>query len=91
MSHLTKDRAKLIHRIHRIQGQLEGVVRLLGEEHECAEVLQIIASCRGAINGLMVELLESHIRFHVLDGHGSKSERTEAGQELIDVVRSYLK
>jgi len=68
------------------------VERALDDERPCAEVLQIIAACRGAINGLMAELLEGHIRYHVIgqDGNGT-SDRTQAAEELIDVLRSYLR
>jgi DNA-binding FrmR family transcriptional regulator len=55
-------------------------------------VLQLIAGARGAINGLMAEVMEDHIRAHVIDSaHEHGSERAHAAEELIDVVRSYLK
>jgi DNA-binding FrmR family transcriptional regulator len=55
-------------------------------------VLQLMAACRGALNGLMAEVVEGHIRFHVLvPGNGRKSPQAEAAEELIDVVRAYLK
>jgi DNA-binding FrmR family transcriptional regulator len=54
--------------------------------------LQIIAACRGAINGLMAELLEGHIRYHVIGSDGNRSsDQTQAAEELIDVLRSYLR
>jgi len=55
-------------------------------------VLQLMAACRGALNGLMAEVLEGHIRFHVLDPKSDKNApQVEAAEELIDVVRTYLK
>jgi DNA-binding FrmR family transcriptional regulator len=64
----------------------------LNEEHECADVLPLVAACRGALNGLMAELIEGHIRFHVLAPNGRKgATQAEAAQELIEVVRTYLK
>ena len=72
-----------------MRGQVEAVERALEEERSCSEVLQIIAACRGAMNGLMAELLEGHIRYHVIDS--DKAERTQAAEELIDVLRSYLR
>jgi FrmR/RcnR family transcriptional regulator, repressor of frmRAB operon len=56
-------------------------------------VLQLMAACRGALNGLMADVMEGHIRFHVLTPtrNGKKSPQAEAAEELIDVVRAYLK
>jgi DNA-binding FrmR family transcriptional regulator len=70
----------------------EAIERALDGEHECSGVLQLMAACRGALNGLMAEVLEGHIRFHVLDPEsGKNAPQVEAAEELIDVVRSYLK
>ncbi|MDQ2680887.1 MAG: metal/formaldehyde-sensitive transcriptional repressor [Candidatus Eremiobacteraeota bacterium] len=80
MAHTQRDRAKLTARIRRIKGQLEAVERALDAENECGEVLQLIAAARGAMNGLMGQLLEDHLRMHVLDS-----------DDLISVVRTYLK
>ncbi|MFY9527295.1 MAG: metal/formaldehyde-sensitive transcriptional repressor [Candidatus Acidiferrales bacterium] len=92
MAHTTKDRHKLLARVRRIRGQVDALERALGEEHECAEVLQLVAACRGALNGLMSELIEGHIRFHVLSpAEKDHSPQAEAAEELIDVVRAYLK
>jgi DNA-binding FrmR family transcriptional regulator len=92
MAHTTRDREKLLIRVRRIRGQVEAIERTLGEEHECAEVLQLVAACRGALNGLMAELIEGHIRFHVLAPNGRKGvPQAEVAEELIDVVRAYLK
>jgi DNA-binding FrmR family transcriptional regulator len=92
MAHTTKDKAKLLSRVRRIQGQVEAIERALDSEHECSSVLQLMAACRGALNGLMAEVLEGHIRFHVLDSKsGKNAPQVEAAEELIDVVRTYLK
>jgi DNA-binding FrmR family transcriptional regulator len=92
MAHTTKDKAKLLSRVRRIRGQVEAIERALDGEHECSSVLQLMAACRGALNGLMAEVLEGHIRFHVLDPKsGKNAPQVEAAEELIDVVRTYLK
>jgi DNA-binding FrmR family transcriptional regulator len=92
VTHTTKDKAKLSSRVRRIRGQVEAIERALDSEHECSSVLQLITACGGALNGLMVEVLEGHIRFHVLDPKsGENSPQLEAAEELIDVVRPYLK
>jgi DNA-binding FrmR family transcriptional regulator len=64
----------------------------LTAEKECSEVLQLIAACRGAMNGLMAEVLEDHIRFHVGgEGKKGKSAGDSDTEDLVSVVRSYLK
>jgi FrmR/RcnR family transcriptional regulator, repressor of frmRAB operon len=92
MSHTLKDRPKLLQRIRRIRGQLEAIERLLNEEEDSSRVLQTIAACRGAMNGLMVEILAGHVRLHVLDPHRKITpQQSEAAEELINLLGSYLK
>ncbi|HWO34997.1 MAG TPA: metal/formaldehyde-sensitive transcriptional repressor [Candidatus Acidoferrum sp.] len=92
MSHTTKDKQKLILRAKRIQGQVEALVRVLTEERDCSEVLQVMSAARGAMNSLMAELLEGHIRSHVLDGRQKPtSQQAMAADEVIEMVKSYLK
>jgi FrmR/RcnR family transcriptional regulator, repressor of frmRAB operon len=92
MAHTTKDKEKLLSRVRRIRGQVEAIERALDGEQECTSILQLMAACRGALNGLMAEVMEGHIRFHVLDPEsGKNTPQLEAAEELIDIVRSYLK
>jgi DNA-binding FrmR family transcriptional regulator len=92
MAHTTKGKEKLLIRVRRIRGQVDAIERALESEHECAGVLQLMAACRGALNGLMAEVMEGHVRFHVLaPDSGKNSPQTQAAEELIDVVRAYLK
>ena len=92
MAHTATDKEKLLIRVRRIRGQVEAVERALKEERECADVLQLVAACRGALNGLMAELVEGHIWFQVLDPERAKdSPQAAAAEELIDIVRAYLK
>ena len=92
MSHTVKDKKKLLSRVHRIQGQLGAIERMLSEEGDPHEALQLVASCRGALNGLMFEIIEGHIRLHVVDpDERPKPEQAEAVEQLVDVIRSYLK
>ena len=90
MGHTIRDKAKLLARVRRIKGQCEAVERALETEHGCGAVLQLIAAARGAMNGLMAEVLEQHLRTHVLDGATPRARDAAAG-ELVDVVRAYLK
>src|SRR4029077_2134340 len=92
MSHTIKQKQSLILRAKRIQGQVEALVRALTEERDCSDVLQVMSAARGAMNSLMAELLEGHIRSHVLDGkHKATSQQQSAADEVIDMVKSYLK
>jgi DNA-binding FrmR family transcriptional regulator len=92
MAHTTRDKHKLLNRVRRIKGQVEGIEKALEAEKDCFLVLQTIAACRGALNGLMAEVLEGHIRFHVLDpGHEPRPEQAQAAEVLLDVVRAFLK
>jgi DNA-binding FrmR family transcriptional regulator len=92
MSHIIREKTKLLGRVRRIRGQVEAVERALESEIGCADVLQLVASIRGAMNGLTVELLEDHIRLHVVDpAHEPDPNRAKGAEELIDVVRTYLK
>ncbi len=91
MSHTSRDKQKLVNRIRRIQGQLQAVAKAVEDERECALVLQTIAACRGAINGLMSEVLEGHIRFLLYAGNQPPKRKAESTEELIDFVRAYMK
>ena len=92
MSHTVKDKQKLLLRAKRIQGQVEALVRALAEERDCSEVLQVMSAARGAMNSLMAELLEGHIRSHVLNGkQRPTSGQVAAADEVIDMIKSYLK
>jgi DNA-binding FrmR family transcriptional regulator len=92
MTHTIKEKEKLILRVRRIRGQIEGVERALTSEQDCSDILQLITAARGAMNGLMSELLEDHVRFHVLDPKRKPtSKQALAADELVEIVKSYLK
>ena len=87
----SRERAKLINRVKRIRGQMDRVERVLADgDKECPEVLMLLAAVRGGINGLMAEVLEDHIRLHLLQ-EGRVPLTPDLGEELIDLVRAYLK
>ncbi len=85
-----KERIKLINRAKRIHGQVERVERSLIEARDCTDVLMLLAAVRGGIDGLMAEVLEDHIRLHLI-GPKAKALTPELGEELIDLVRAYMK
>lgn len=90
MSHTVENKPKLLARIRRLKGQVEAIERALEAERGCAEILQLAASVRGAMNGLTTELMEEHIRHHVLEPVDD-TERRKGGEELISILKSYLK
>ncbi len=91
MSHTIQDKAKLLARVRRIRGQVEALERALEAEEGCTVVLQQIAAARGAMNGLMAEVIEDHVRTHIASpAIKSNSDRAKGADELIEVVRSYL-
>lgn len=92
MAHTVRDKKKLLARVHRISGQVDAIERALEQEQDCTDLLRTIAACRGAMNGLMAEVIEGHIRFHLVDpDKNPRSEEARAARELMDVVHSYLK
>jgi FrmR/RcnR family transcriptional regulator, repressor of frmRAB operon len=91
MSHTIKGKVKLLNRARRIRGQVEALERALEGERECGEVLRLIAASRGAMDSLMAEVLEDHIRHHAFQGAAVDSEEANAADDLVDVIRSYLK
>lgn len=91
LSHTTREKAKLLARVRRIRGQVEAIERALASEAGCAEVLHLLAASRGAMNGLMAEVIEDHVREHVAASDLTEAARAEGTNELLDVIRSYLK
>jgi len=91
MTHTIREKSKLLARVRRIRGQVEAVERALEAEIGCADVLQVLASVRGAVNGLMAEVIEEHVRCHVIAPALRPNKRAEGADDLIEVVRAYLK
>ncbi len=78
-------------RIRRIRGQVEAIERSLSGGDDCADILMLLANVRGGINSLMAEVLEDHIRLHMMDPNNEKVAMQEVAEDLIDLVRAYLK
>jgi DNA-binding FrmR family transcriptional regulator len=91
MDHLEKEKKKLVARIKRIRGQVDSIERSLSTNDNCADVLMLLATVRGGINSLMAEVLEDHIRLHLLSPEKPTAEPQELAEDLIDLVRAYLK
>ena len=67
MAHTVRDKQKLLRRVGRIIGQVAAVERALENEDDCADIMQLIAAARGAMNSLMAEVVEGHVRYHMVD------------------------
>jgi DNA-binding FrmR family transcriptional regulator len=105
MSHHEREKMKLLQRLRKLRGQLDAVERSISAGEDCGGQLMLLAAVRGGINGLMGEVLETHIRFHLVDGaplDGTPAGSTtperakeqiapELAEDLIDLVRAYLK
>ena len=82
---------KLLARIKRIRGQVDAIERSLVGDTDCADILMLLANVRGGINSLMAEVLEDHIREHMMQPGQSSLPSQEVAEDLIDLVRAYLK
>jgi DNA-binding FrmR family transcriptional regulator len=92
MSHTIRQKQKLLARVRRIRGQVEAIERALDSEAQCEQIMHLIAGTRGAMAGLMAEVVEEHVLTHLVDADKHpKALNTDAAEQLLDVVRTYLK
>ncbi len=99
MPHSPEEKKRAITRLRRIRGQAEALERSISEGSECGQLLQQLAALRGAVNGLMADVLEGHLResFGHADCDGASlndpahSRVHEAIDEVASLVRSYLR
>jgi DNA-binding FrmR family transcriptional regulator len=90
MSHHEREKIKMVQRLRKLRGQLDAVERALTADEDCGDQLMLLAAVRGGVNALMGEVLEDHIRFHLTDG-ATEQIAPELAEDLIDLVRAYLK
>ncbi len=93
MAHSIEEKKKLLNRVRRLTGQVAAIERSLDQDDaDCSEILHNISACRGAMDALMAEVIEGHIRYHVLPINGAVSdEQTRAADDLVSALRAYLK
>ncbi|MDO7837172.1 metal/formaldehyde-sensitive transcriptional repressor [Sphingobium sp. HBC34] len=91
MAHLTSNKDALVARVRRIAGQVAAIESAITGDAGCSTVLHQVAGVRGAVIGLMDELLEDHVREHLARPGLSDAERAEAADELITAIRRYAK
>ena len=90
--HTIKQKQQLLARVRRIRGQVEAVERALEGEAGCDRGMHLIAAARGAMAGLMVEVVEEHVRTHLVDAERHPDALdAEAAEQLVGVLRSYLR
>jgi DNA-binding FrmR family transcriptional regulator len=85
-----REKLKLLQRLRRVRGQMDAVERSLEADEECDGQLMLLAAVRGGVNGLMAEIMERHIRFHLADGAKEKIA-PDLAEDLINLVHAYLK
>jgi DNA-binding FrmR family transcriptional regulator len=90
-SEIPKEKQKLLSRIKRLGGQIMAVERAVSEGDECADILMLLAAIRGGVNSLMAEILEDHVRLHITHPARGAESQEELTEDLISLVRAYLK
>ena len=88
---ISKEKQKLVSRIRRLAGQIDAVQRSVTDGDECADILMLLAAIRGGVNSLMAEILEDHIRLHITHPNRATDSPEELTEDLIGLVRAYLK
>src|SRR5579883_1656649 len=88
---LSREKQRLFSRVKRLRGQLEALERSLVNGEECADILMLLAAIRGGVNSLMAEFLEDHVRLHITRPHRATESPEELTEDLIGLVRAYLK
>lgn len=91
MAHINENREALLARVKRIAGQIGGLERKLETSVDCADILHLVAAVRGAVNGLLDEIIVEHLEAHVIDAGLSEDERRKGADDLITVIRRYSK
>ncbi|MBK7209612.1 metal/formaldehyde-sensitive transcriptional repressor [Dokdonella sp.] len=90
MSHVVLNQSKLLARTRRISGQLAAVEKAIAEGVDCAAVLTQVAAVRGAVQGLLLEVLSEHLREHVANEPRAKL-REEETANVISLFRTFMK
>jgi DNA-binding FrmR family transcriptional regulator len=92
MTHAIHEKQKLLNRVRRLRGQVDALERALEAEESCTQIMRLLTAARGAMNGMMAEVVEDHIQMHMMDANRKPSrEEVEAADELVEVLRSYIR
>lgn len=92
MTHAIHEKQKLLNRVRRLRGQVTAIEKALEAEASCTEVMTLLTAARGALNGMMAEVVEDHIQMHMLGANRKPTkEEIDAADELVEVLKSYIK
>lgn len=91
MPHSPEEKKRVLTRVRRVRGQLDALERALEEGADCAPVLQQLAAIRGAINGVMAGVLESHLREEFTQLAGSPDSPPGSIEDVVTLVKTYLR
>jgi len=91
MPHSPEDKKRVLTRVRRVRGQVEGLGRALEAGEPCIAILQQIAAVRGAANGLMGEMVEIHLNDELVNGETTREQRAQRMDEIGHLLRAYLK
>lgn len=91
MAHLKSNKSDLLARVRRLTGQLTAIEKAISGDADCATVLHQVAGVRGAVSGLLDELIAEHLREHVAHPDLSYHQRSEGAEALINAMRRYVK
>lgn len=91
MVHVKHIKTELLARVGRINGQVGAIERALRSDTGCADLLHLVAGARGAVNGLLDEIIADHLKAHVADPGLTDDERAQGAEDLLTVIRRYSK
>ena len=92
MPQIVHEQKKLLNRVRRLRGQIDAIERALEADGSCTEVMRLLTAARGAMNGMMAEVVEDHIQMHMMEANRKPTrDEIEAADELVDVLRSYIR
>jgi DNA-binding FrmR family transcriptional regulator len=88
---ISKEKQKLLSRIKRLGAQIDAVQHSVTESDECTDILMLVAAIRDGVNSLIAEILEDHIRLHITHPNRGTESSKELTEDVIGLVRAYLK
>lgn len=82
-----KQKRSLQNRINRLEGQLRGISRMVGEDRECSEVLQQLTAARSALQGTIDVFIEEMVRECLIEDSVDPETRRRLASEMLAIVR----
>ena len=89
----TKDKAALVTRLHRIEGQVRGIEKMVDDDRYCIDILTQISAATTALESLALQVLDEHIR-HCVAGalaSGDDSDARQKTDELLQAVQRFAR